>query len=221
MDHKLPLWNAFINREPVQLMNHYKGIPVNASTIIYMLGRDILAVQVERRYLSVIRRERCTYLECSECADLLKAVPIAYEAQDGMVVLGRFGVVNSADWRRHWALRIQPKEPLQLTLDCTGQSMAGRLIDLHPGENSQLYLRIALDGLVEIERDNPIGLALVLPGAQSTCRVLGTATRIYRQNRSGKPHMQVHVTVEPAGDGKLAHYFNQRKEEIEAEWLEE
>jgi hypothetical protein len=218
MDIKKLFWDAFKNREPVQLMNRYQGLPVTCGAVVIMLGRDVLALKVEPRCLVAIRHERHTYLDCGDYPEWLKAFPIAFEMQERMVVLDRFGVVNSASRRRYYELRIQPKETVSVVLDSASQQAAGRLLDLQTGENSSLCLRIAVDGVFEIQRDSRIGLALVIPDARSATRLQGTATRVNHQNRSGFTRLQIHVLIEPAAE-ELFSFFNRRKEEIEAEWL--
>lgn len=218
MDIKQLFWDAFKNREPVQLMNHYQGLPVTCDAVVIMLGRDVLALKVEPRCLAAIRHERHTYLDCGDYPEWLKAFPIAFEMQERLVVLDRFGVVNSASRRRYYELRIQPKETVSVALDSASQQAAGRLLDLQPGENSSLYLRIAVDGTFEIQRDSHIRLEWVIPGARSVTRLYGIVARVNRQNRQGFTRLQIYVLVEPDAE-KISSYFNRRKEEIEADWL--
>ncbi len=219
MDIREKLWQVFKNGESIQLLNHFQGIPVTCSTRIYLLGKDILAVKVQPRYQAVIKRERRTVLNLDSAGEMFKAVPIALEIQDNMVMLGQFTALIPSTRQRVFEVCVAPKEEVPVMIYPTNVlEFNGVLRGIQMGSTGSLILRVALDGTLLVQRDESWQLELIIPGTSDVTRVKGLVTHINHQNRAGKPRLVVQVVLDDGSNTALQDYLALRQVEIETDW---
>jgi hypothetical protein len=221
MDIRKKLWQVFKNGESIHLLNHFQGIPVTCSTGIYLLGEDILAVKVQPRYLALIKHERRTVLNLDSAGGMFKAVPIALEIKDNMVVLGQFAALIPSARQRVFEVCVAPKEEVPVMIYPTRElEFNGVLRSMRMGASGSPVLRVALDGSLSVLRHEPWQLELIVPGTGHVTREKGLVTHINHQNRAGKSRLVVQVDLDDGSNTALQGYLALRKVEIEADWAD-
>ena len=218
MDIKQSLWNAFKKDETVQIMTHFRGIPVTGEAEVLMIGQEVLALKVEPRFMPPIRHERRLYMECCQLPNLMKATPIAFEHRESIIILDQLEVASPNARHRLALLHIQPETEVTAALEEPPFPDQGILLDLTPEEDQGLSFRLLFNAAIPLRRNDRIRLKLGKPARMGITGLAGSVMHLHNQPRSHQTRLLIQVMADPGLGERLIPYLAARKRELEAEW---
>ncbi len=217
MEIKQKFWGAFKKNRSIKMINQYQGVPITSQATICMIGPDILALNAHPRQLERIKRERHTYLECSSTHELIKAVPIAVDMQDKIVLLTHFSPAEPTVRQHLHELHIRPKDLVSVGVQLNERAFSATLIDLIKNGNGPLQLRILVGDHPEIHLKAKVGLTFNLSDAVGTVQLNGEVLRINCPRGVGQTYLRILAADEQPLSRQLRDYISSRKVEIETE----
>ena len=218
MDIRQHLWMAIKKGEPVRIKDHFKGVPVSGEAEVLMLGQDLLALRVDKRFVPLIRHERRLYWEYNDSPETFKGRPIAFEHREAIVVLDKIEAVNAGVRRRLVEAHIPPDEEVAVILEGAPSHARGALMDFTPGADNALFFRLAFDPAVAIQRSQRISTNLARPEKLGIAGLAGTVVHVKHHAQAHQLRLQVQVLADPGLHRSLASYLDARRKEIETEW---
>ena len=117
------------NRQAVDLMNTYKGVPFVSRCRILEIDGDRVTIQTKDFSLVCIQKEKSTRVLGSDFFEPSLAQVAAVDLLNGTAVLYDFSYLGAKLGER-MIIRVEPEEPLDVEIASNGSQIAGRMADI-------------------------------------------------------------------------------------------
>jgi hypothetical protein len=210
------LQEAFKLRQPIQLINTFRGVPVESEASIAMISQNFVAVNTTGMQTTCVALEKRTYLKSNTLAGTYRAIPIAIDIPNLGVILTKFVRVG-ASFGKRVELRVQPREPLRIKIHRASKTITGTIADLSPSGVGAFLFGATTEDDIQLSRADMVDIELPLPGLAHPLLLNGHVMNIHPDLESGVQRLG--FRIRPGNEDRLAisEYISERKDEIMVE----
>lgn len=196
--------------EKIELLNLYKGVPIVYGATVQKLNVERVGLHIPTHEIVCLTLERSTILLNHILGEAVSADVVELDLATGEVTLGNLRYASEKVGDR-MALRVRPRETVEVRLDCGGQAFNGMLADLSInglGINFSLTNPLTAQSpirpraVVQVGLTLPTGEALRLPGTVRFIRMESGFNRVGVEFAQGEQMLTV------------LRYIHQRQQEI-------
>ena len=191
----------------VELLNGYKGLPIATKASILKIGDDSVTLKVHKHQLAGLEIEQHTYILCPELEEAASATVIELDKAAGTVELTNFLYAGRKIGER-MILRVEPKNPIPVTIQTDGQTISGHLIDISIDGVGIRLSAPAADELLKRQSAVQVSFQLLSTRLEFSGTVAYLRT-IHDANRLG-----VDFSEDPHLKAAISQYISQRRTEI-------
>lgn len=191
----------------VELLNGYKGLPIVTKASILRLGDDTAALNVHKHQLTCLEIEQHTYILCPELEEAASATVIELDKAAGTVELANFLYAGRKIGER-MILRVEPKDPIPVTIQIDGQTISGNLIDLSIDGVGIRLSAPAADQLLKRQSAAQVSFQLL------NTRLEFSGTVAYLKAVNDTNRLGVDFSADPHLKAAINQYIAQRRAEI-------
>ncbi len=197
--------------QPVRLLNNYKGIPIAYEATIVQETPDGFIAQVNKYQNVCMEIEKVTYIQSEVFPTVIRAQILSVDIVQAIALLGEFSIAPDNIGARE-AVRVQPKEPIQVVLTSTTRKMRGTLVDISV---SGIGITIVTSFLYnpDLVKKANVAVELKLPVDNGTLKVQGTFASVLSK-RSGNFRLGVVLNTDANTRQVIARFVAGRQAEI-------
>ncbi|MEK7328418.1 MAG: PilZ domain-containing protein [Chloroflexota bacterium] len=194
----------------VELLNGYKGLPIVTKSSVVRLGDGTATLNVQKRQATCLELEGHTYILCAELEEAASATVIELDKAAGKVDLANFLYAGRKIGER-MILRVEPKDPIPVTIRIEGQTISGNLIDISI-DGAGIHLSTpAADQLLKRQSAAQVSFQLLNTRLEFSGTV-AYVKAVHDANRLG-----VDFSEDPHLKAAINQYISQRRAEIMSE----
>lgn len=210
------LMKAYNAYQPVLLLNMFRGIPISREARIAIISQGYVALDMDPLQAVCIAIEKRTYIQSDYLAVTVRAFPITVDVNKRSAVLHRFTVAERS-FNERLSLRVQPKEPIKVTIYKKEKPILTSLADISSkGVGIYSFGTFIYENL-EFTRGEPVDIALILPHNKLQITLHGKISNITRQQGTILTRIGVQTSPDSATEKALDGYIRSRQDEIMGE----
>ena len=196
---------------PVRLLNNYKGIPIAYEATIVQETPDGFIAQVNKYQNVCMEIEKVTFIQSDQLPAVIRARILSVDIVQAIALLGEFSIAPDNIGGRE-AVRVQPKDPIQVVLSNPKRKLTGNLVDISV---SGVGITIVTSFLYnpDLIKKASVTLELKLPVEQGNLRVPGLLASVLSR-RSGNYRLGVVLNLDNPTRQIIARFVAMRQAEI-------
>jgi hypothetical protein len=191
----------------VELLNGYKGLPIVTKASILKIGDDTVTLKVHKHQLTCLEIEQHTYILCLELEEAASATVIELDKAAGTAGLVNFLYAGRKIGER-MILRVEPKDPIAVTIQTDGQIISGNLIDISIDGAGIRLSAPAADQLLKRQSAVQVSFQLL------NTRLEFSGTVAYLRTTNDANRLGVDFSADPHLKAAISQYITQRRAEI-------
>lgn len=197
-------------RRELSLFNLHKGVPISYSATVAMRRDGEVMLRVHPTQAVVLKLQRKTYLRGEGLPGLLRAKVVGVDLDNEVAVLSDFVPSESALDKRRF-LRVQPKDPLAVTLTSEEGELDGRVADVSLSGMGVLVMETAW-----LRPELPVLVRLQLPlGSGGRARTVTLHGKVLKVMGKRAPYLAgLAVHADSQTEVLVSQYLAQRQSEV-------
>lgn len=196
---------------PVRLLNNYKGIPIAYEGTIIQETPDGFIAQVNKYQNVCMEVERVTFIQSDQLPAVIRARVLSVDIVNAVSLLGDFQVAPGSIGGRE-AVRVQPKEPIQVVLSNARRKITGELVDISVSGVGITFVTSFLYN-PDLVKKAVVTVELKLPIDEGKLKIQGSLASVLNK-RTGS--YRLGVTMNPDSNTRqvIARFVAMRQAEI-------
>ncbi len=218
MISKLEILDAFTQiaaaKEEVRLINDHRGIPISFEASIIAIQDDSVLFRVNKYQCVCLELERFTYIQSPSLLSIVKGRVASLDFASNLATLSNFERASETIGRRT-LVRVQPKEPLDVTIVYRGLKIRGSLADISSNGVGVFMMSAYIRNPGALKKSEQVQMMIRLPGEKGkVSEVRLTGTILYVNPDKGSYRLGLHTSPEAHPKTLITQYVSMRQGEI-------
>jgi hypothetical protein len=202
------------DKEEVRLINDHRGIPVVYEATAEGFQEPSVIFRVNKYQCVCLELERHTFIQSPSLPSILKARVADLDIVAGLASLTNFESAPETIGRRT-IIRVQPKEPVVVSITYQGQKIRGTLVDVSSSGVGIYMVSAYIYNPGMLRKNEQISLTIRLPNEKGIVNDIRLAGSILYVNREkGSFRLGINTSPETHARTIIAQYIALRQAEI-------
>jgi hypothetical protein len=204
---------ARLENKIARLHNVYKGIPISHEAQILEVTTQGARFQVKKYSAVCLELQRRTFIECEKLSSIVRCSVVSVDILDETAVMAAFVSLPMHIGKRT-AVRVQPKDPIEVEVAYKGHSLKGRLADIST-TGIGIYTWAMIYGAGFFTNNTPIAILVTLPGSNTSIKLPGEVQNI--QYDGDRYRLGIITNPDATARARVTSYVSFRQAEIQRE----
>jgi hypothetical protein len=202
-----------IKKQTVVLINTYRGIPVTHEAVVLSVNRGYVTLRVHPFQAACLALQGETHLKSDLLPGTYHAQVITVDVAKDQAIVTELVDAGKAIGKRA-AMRVQPKEPLDVTLEDGEHRFDGRLADISTGGMGIYTLAAHIYGDLVLSKGSQLVISFSLPSDDEVLRYQGKISSVSHKDGTFLHRLGIELMRNPALEYKMRQYLAVRQDEI-------
>lgn len=198
-------------KQEVRLVNEYKGIPISYEAVLQSVGENSATLAVHKYQAVCLELERRTFIISEGLTSVLRAQVASVDVVSSTSTLNEFSYAPETIGGRS-AVRVEPKEPVTVTLLSQGRKFSGSLADISVSGLGVYTVAAYIYTPGFLKKGAPVQIAFKLPSERGEIRLPGMVLNITKDK--GSYRLGIGTTPDALSKNAISQFVAQRQSEI-------
>ena len=200
-------------KQPVVLLNTYRGIPVMHEAAVLSVNKGYVTVRVHPFQAACLALQGETYLKSDQLPGIYRAQAVAVDVPKDQAVITEFTDAGATIGKRG-TTRVQPKEPLDVELYDGEHRFTGKLADISTAGMGILTLAAHIYGDLALSTGSLVSIDFRLPQSEELMQYQSKVASMVHKAGTFLHRLGLVLLPDPVMEFKLRQYLALRQDEL-------